>query len=302
MFLLGGTSSVTVTRTLWDNPAQALLNMCCQSTWSEPQAEDMAAHAAWIWVSLSSLACQVDCSLLQHTRTRTVMHNCMHACLLIGALRHFHTLCRDRQREREGCWACKPLITSTQIWYHCNRISDYVAYCISGFGQSSVTFVAEKWHGALVPNAITELASCTLRTVENTDTAERDGLMLGAAYACSSFVRSERVDGSSDWSSAAVTLYLIISANLKKSNLKKGKGGIGWDLSEMWWKSDIKITCDVQQLPVIWPYYSHFISGNLLFLTIFYISKSFDQKIFLQCVPIEERPHLLSLVICAFLC
>lgn len=42
----------------------------CQSTWSEPQAADVAVHAAWIWDSLSSLACQVDCNLFQHMHTR----------------------------------------------------------------------------------------------------------------------------------------------------------------------------------------------------------------------------------------
>lgn len=70
--------------------------------------------------------------------------------------------------------------------------------------------------------------------------------MLGAAYACSSFVRSERVDGSSDWSSAAVTLHFIISANLKKSNLRK-RGRRGGDIYLKCGENlTLKITCDVQ--------------------------------------------------------
>lgn len=68
-----------------------------------------------------------------------------------------------------GHWACEPLIASSQIWYRCNQISDNAAESISGFGRSSVTFVAEQWHGALVLNAITALASWTLRVVKNTD-------------------------------------------------------------------------------------------------------------------------------------
>lgn len=58
-----------------------------------------------------------------------------------------------------GHWAREPLIGSSQIWYQSNQISDDAAESISGFGGSSVTFVAEQWHGALVLNAITELAS-----------------------------------------------------------------------------------------------------------------------------------------------
>lgn len=85
-------------------------------------------------------------------------------------------------RGRESYWACPPLIGSSLIWYHCNQISDDAEYSISGFGQSSVTFVAEKWHGTLVPNVITELASWTLRTVKSTDTSEEGGLKPAEAH------------------------------------------------------------------------------------------------------------------------
>lgn len=145
----------------------------CQSTWSEPQAVDVTERAAGIQGLLSSSACQVDCSLLQHIDTHMV-HTWLlhHAWTYTGVLTNrwtsrtwSHAL--HVQTERQSCWPCKPLIRSAQIWYHCNQISDGAEYSISGFGQSSVTFVAEKWHGALVPNAITELASCTLRTSED---------------------------------------------------------------------------------------------------------------------------------------
>lgn len=171
----------------------------CQSTWSEPQAVDVTAHAAWIRGSLSSLACQVDCSLFQridtnthmvHTHTRSLRDAWMYTCVLANRCTNTtcsHTLQGQTEGGRESYWACKPLIRSTQIWYHCNQISDGAEYSMSGFGQSSVTFVAEKWHGALVPNAITELASCTLRTVEDTwPTAEEDRLTLDQAHTCNS--------------------------------------------------------------------------------------------------------------------
>lgn len=54
-----------------------------------------------------------------------------------------HDAGADRSGEgREN--SCKPLIRSAQIWYHCNQIRGGGEYSISGFGQSSVTFVAEK--------------------------------------------------------------------------------------------------------------------------------------------------------------
>ena len=107
---------------------------------------------------------------LQLVSAHTHMHTHMNAYMCTCKTRS-HTL----QGQTEGGRACKPLIRSAQIWYHCNQISVGAEYSISGFNQSSVTFVAEKWHGAIVPNVITGLASCTLRTVENTDTAEGDG-------------------------------------------------------------------------------------------------------------------------------
>lgn len=65
------------------------------------------------------------------------MHGCVHVCEHRVCCR-----CRQKQGGRENC--CKPLIRSAQIWYHRNQISDGAEYSISGFGQSSVTFVAEK--------------------------------------------------------------------------------------------------------------------------------------------------------------
>lgn len=199
----------------------------CQSTWPELQAADVAAHAAWIRDSLSSLACQVDCSLFQHMHTRGVhtrsLHDAwMYTCVLANSCTNktrLHTL----QGQTEGGRAIGPVIRSSQIWYHCNQISDAAEYSISGFGQSSVTFVAEKWHGALVPNAITELASCTLRTVENTDTAEEDRLTLDEAHTWCNFMYKQRETDTSDWSCSYCVSFeqlLICFTHCKKKQWK----------------------------------------------------------------------------------
>lgn len=82
----------------------------------------------------------------------------LHACCKRDAPRCMD-VCRCRQNKGGRENFCKPLIRSAQIWYHCNQISNGAEYSISGFGQSSVTFVAEKWHAALVPNAVTQFAS-----------------------------------------------------------------------------------------------------------------------------------------------
>lgn len=152
-----------------------------------------------------------------HTRTHThVLHTHTHThrdawmCTCVPAnsctcKTGSHTL----QRQTEGGGATELVIRSTQIWYHCNQISDDAEYSISGFGQSSVTFVAEKWHGALVPNAISEVASCTLRTVKNTDTA--DYLSLDDVHSCN-FIYEQREVDISDCSSKAICL--LIRANL----------------------------------------------------------------------------------------
>lgn len=50
----------------------------------------------------------------------------------------------EEEGGRESYRACAPLITSTQICYHSNQISRGAEYSISGFGRSSVTFVAHK--------------------------------------------------------------------------------------------------------------------------------------------------------------
>lgn len=121
----------------------------------------------------------------------------MYTCVLANRCANktrSHTLQGPTEGGRESYWAYKPLIRSTQIWYHCNQISDDAEYNISGFGQSSVTFVAEKWHGALVPNAITELASCTLRTVENADSAEDDRATLDEAHTCNVVYEQRETD------------------------------------------------------------------------------------------------------------
>lgn len=244
----------------------------CRSRWLEPSGTILFKHF-WICVVSEHLVrasgrgcgctCCMNMSLIKLTdlpgglqltsartdgtlaRTNTVMHNCMHVWLLIGALDTF-TPYVETDRGREGCWAYKPLITSTQIWYHCNHISDDVAYCISGFGQSSVTFVAEKWHRALVPNAITKLASCTLRTVENTDTAENHGLIVGAAYACSNFVQWERVVMVlSDWSSVAVTMHLIIRANLKHKRKERKKECGTLNVVKIWRHCKSHVMCNM---------------------------------------------------------
>lgn len=48
----------------------------------------------------------------QDVQVHTVMHECIHGFLLIGAqIRHVHTLYRT-DRGRESFWACKPLIRS----------------------------------------------------------------------------------------------------------------------------------------------------------------------------------------------
>lgn len=81
---------------------------------------------------LTSLPHQVDHSLLD-----------LHACCKRDAPRCMD-VCRCRQNKGGRENFCKPLIRSAQIWYHCNQISNGAEYSISGFGQSSVTFVAEK--------------------------------------------------------------------------------------------------------------------------------------------------------------
>lgn len=50
----------------------------------------------------------------------------------------------EEEGGRESYRACAPLITSAQICYHSNQISRGAEYSISGFGRSSVTFVAHK--------------------------------------------------------------------------------------------------------------------------------------------------------------
>lgn len=131
-----------------------------QSSWSEPPAVAATKHTAWPWGLLSPL----PLTPLQLVATDTHVHcqhdapRCMDACMCAN------TGCvAGADRSWGGKNSCKPLIRSAQIWYHCNQISDGAEYSISGFGQSSVTFVAEKWHGALVLNAITQLASRILR-------------------------------------------------------------------------------------------------------------------------------------------
>lgn len=77
-----------------------------------------------------------------HTHGRAVMHvhyTCVLAMICTNKARSHTT-----QGQTEGGGAIGLVIRSTQIWYHCNQISDAAEYSISGFGQSSVTFVAEK--------------------------------------------------------------------------------------------------------------------------------------------------------------
>lgn len=164
MFLLGGTLVIVLLRQAWPYVVWRCVvpeHLACASGCG------CGCSFCMRLIKFSGLpgALQLGSTHTQCTHIHTVMHKCIHVCLLIGVqIRHVHMLRGDRQRE--SYWTCKPLIRLTQIWYHCNQISDDAEYSMSGFGQSLVTFVAEKWHGALVPNAITALASCTLSTAE----------------------------------------------------------------------------------------------------------------------------------------
>lgn len=74
----------------------------CQSTWLEPRAADVAVHAAWIQDSLSSPACQMDCSLLQKTHRHTP-----HTPLLSpNTHTHVGYICSHMQCMNVPMWAC----------------------------------------------------------------------------------------------------------------------------------------------------------------------------------------------------
>lgn len=106
------------------------LKMCCVRAPGQSSRQRMWLR--WIWDSLSLVACQVDCSLLQHIHTHDA-HKLALWCIIVWLLANRYsdkTRSHTLQGQTGGGRACKPLIRSTQIWYHYNQISDDAEYTV----------------------------------------------------------------------------------------------------------------------------------------------------------------------------